>query len=670
VLFQPQIEDFEGREIVARAAVALTPTGATTPVFGAVWLQALIDVDRDVRTVSVYDIRVDRVRFPETLPETERLVAALERELPTLEFDLSLDRFLTSLENVESRRALAGELEMAPPVIVFRAEPSVLVMIDGDPVPEDIEGTNLARVINTPFLIVRDGDTQAYFLYAGADAWYTASTVTGDWSYTTQVPATVVAMAPDSSYVELPTLEEAAAAGVTPAIVVATEPTELIFTNGAPAYTPLADARLMYISNTDSTLILEIETQRHFTVLSGRWYFSVSLDGPWAFIESADLPEAFRDIPADSDIGDIRIHVAGTEEANEAVLDAEIPQTATIERGRVYLEVIFDGEPVFEQIPGTSLRWAVNTDKQVLAAEGRYWVCDEAVWYVSDSPLGPWEVAVERPQDVDLIPPENPNYNLKYTEIYGSTSDLVYVGYTPGYTHTYVYNITIVYGTGFHHPHWHSTMFFPRHATWGFHVRFHPWWGWSSGIVFSNGRFTFGIGFGGWTTWHRGWWGPVRVHVHWRGHPRGFYRGWNRGFYAGARAGFRAGARAGYRRSNLFRERDRTGARVREATPRPGRTDANRSAILNDAQSVSRTQANNVMADRDGNVFRSDSSGAVQQRVDGNWSPPAVGGEGQAVQAVQNVQTTRQRGTQLTNASRSGARGGRRGGARGGRRGG
>ena len=53
VLFQPQIEEFEGREIVARAAVSVTPTGATTPIFGAVWLQALIDKSKGKHRVML-----------------------------------------------------------------------------------------------------------------------------------------------------------------------------------------------------------------------------------------------------------------------------------------------------------------------------------------------------------------------------------------------------------------------------------------------------------------------------------------------------------------------------------------------------------------------------------------------------------------------------------------
>ena len=699
VMFQPQVEEFEGNRIVGRSAVSVAEGGAA-PVFGVVWMNARVDVDRDARAVTFTNIEVPRVRFPEA--DTDRqgqLVAILEREMPTWDLELSLDRFVAALDELEDAQALSAALDMTPPEIVFRTAPSVLVVIDGDPIIEEIPDTGLSRVINTPFLLVRHEGTGEHFLYAGADSWYTASAVAGPWSYTVRVPSEIAAMAPEEPGLDVPRGDDAANAGVNPELVIATVPTELLFTAGQPEYTALADARLMYVSNSDSTLVLELATQRHYTVLSGRWFTSTALQGPWEFIESEELPQAFRDIPDASSIADIRVHVAGTEEAKEAVLDARVPQTAAVELGRVALDLMWDGEPEFEAIPGTSMSWGVNTNMQVLAAEGRYWVSDNAVWYVSDAPAGPWDVATARPEEVGSIPPENPNYNLNFNYVYGSTADVVYVGYTPGYTHTYIYRVTVVHGTGFHHNPWHRHHFWPHHSTWGWNVRFNPWTGWSFGMSFSNGRFTFGIGFGGWHSWHHGWWGPAPFSAHWRGHRRGFYSGWHRGFSHGARAGFRAGARAGYARGNLFTTQNRTGARVRSAQPRPANLNRAASARLNAPQALSRTQGNNVFSDRDGNLYRRDTGGNWQQRAEGNWQNldradgaqrpaaaqtrpqvadraaaarpasgdaprPAASGQASRVQGLNRANNARRVGTQRTNNFR-GAAGARRGGGGG-----
>ena len=255
---------------------------------------------------------------------------------------------------------------------------------------------------------------------------------------------------------------------------------------------------------------MEIATQRHFVLLSGRWFASEGLQGlqgSWSFVAANELPAAFADIPEDSDISHVRVWVSGTEEAREAVLDASIPQTAAVSRSATF-QVTYDGNPRFENIEGTSLQHATNTAEQVIKDGNSYYCAKDGVWYVADQAYGPWAVATAISEAVRTIPPSSPVYNTKYIYIYDTTPDVVYVGYLPGYTHSYVYNGVIVYGTGWYYSPWWGTMYYPRATTYGFHVRWNPWWGWSFGASWSSGRFTFGIGFGGWGGWHRaGWWG-------------------------------------------------------------------------------------------------------------------------------------------------------------------
>ena len=65
------------------------------------------------------------------------------------------------------------------------------------------------------------------------------------------------------------------------------------------------------------------------------------------------LPASFRKIPANSEIGDVRASVAGTDEAIDAVMDAQIPQTATVKRVTPDLKVTYDGEPKWVAIHST-----------------------------------------------------------------------------------------------------------------------------------------------------------------------------------------------------------------------------------------------------------------------------------------------------------------------------
>ena len=264
----------------------------------------------------------------------------------------------------------------------------------------------------------------------------------GPWKFTQSVPTQVKSLAPVEEEKEARAQAEAAmeeageeldpGSPSPPAILIATEPTELIVTNGEPAYKPVGPVGndLLYIENSESDVLMEIATQRHFVLLSGRWFASEGLQGPWSFVAANELPAAFADIPEDSDISHVRVWVSGTEEAREAVLDASIPQTAAVSRSAT-IQVTYDGNPRFENIEGTSLQHATNTAEQVIKDGNSYYCAKDGVWYVADQAYGPWAVATAIPEAVRTIPPSSPVYNTKYIYIYDTTPDVVYVGYLP-----------------------------------------------------------------------------------------------------------------------------------------------------------------------------------------------------------------------------------------------
>lgn len=617
LVFQPQPEALDGNTLSGRAAVSVEVTDQE-PVFGVVWYEARLETDRDNRIATIGDFTVTRVGFPNA-EEAHRdsLARLLEAEIPAWELDIAMDRILTSLELAETRRRSAEGLNMDPPVILFSQEPAILVTIDGEPRLQQIEGSDLMRVLNTAFTIILDRNARTYWLAAGENAWYSAPDYDGPWTLNDHVPAEVEALAPEPlpedeqrqeelpEGVEVDAEGEDAEPGPPPAIVVATEPTELIVIEGEPELTPISSTDLMYVANSESDIVLDLISARYFVILSGRWFTADTFDGPWVNVPADQLPERFAEIPFDSEMGHLLFSVAGTEQASEAVMENQIPQTAAIDRSST-IEVEYDGQPVFEPIEGTEMRYAVNTADQVIQVESRYYAVHEAVWYESDSPKGPWTVATEVPDEIYEIPADSPVYNVTYVEVYQSTPEVVYVGYYPGYTHSYVHNTVIVYGTGWWHPGWVGRWYYPRPATWGFHVRWNPWWGWSFGFSWSSGPFTFYVGRGGW--WRGGWWGPSR----WRGYHRGYHRGWHHGYRSGFRAGFRAGSNAA-RRNNIYN--------------RPNNLDRNVPADRARADArgrVAQGRDNNVYADRNGDVFRNNNGNWEQRTRDGWQSNDAV----------------------------------------------
>ena len=72
-----------------------------------------------------------------------------------------------------------------------------LVLLDGDPVYIDAEGTSLRRVANTPFFLVQETGNGTLYL-KGGDIWYTAREITGPWVPTTDPPREAVDLAEKS----------------------------------------------------------------------------------------------------------------------------------------------------------------------------------------------------------------------------------------------------------------------------------------------------------------------------------------------------------------------------------------------------------------------------------------------------------------------------------------
>ena len=403
----------------------------------------------------------------------------------------------------------------------------------------------------------------------------------------------MAAQAPKSEAVEQ--ADETSKPGAIPKIIVETEPSELISATGDPEFTPISGTDLLYVSNTESDVLKDINNQNYYVLLSGRWYAGANLNGPWKYVPGEKLPEDFAKIPEDSEMGTVLYAVPGTDVAAEAVLDAQIPQTAIIDRKLATLSIEYDGNPKFETLKGTKLTYAANTATPVIKVNKQYYACNEAVWFVAESPKGSWTVATFVPDVIYTIPPESPLYHVTFVRIYKVTDDVVYVGYTPGYTGTYVYHTTIVYGTGYYWPGWYGYYYYPRRSTWGYHVRWNPRTGFRFGLSYSSGPFTFTIGGGGW--YRGGWWGPGR------------YRGYHRGYRHGSRAGYRAGYRAGQRNaSNIYQNKSNTNRSPAQS----------KNAGKQAKGSAASKRANNVYADKNGNVHRKSDKG-WEQKTKSGW---------------------------------------------------
>lgn len=673
IIYQPQPDKLEGNQLSGRMAVSVELTKSDKPVFGALWFEARLQTDRATRTATIADLDITQIRFANPDEQkADKLRNLLETEIPNWQLPIEMDRLLTTLDLAEKKSQGAEKIVNNPPIILFSSEPAVLISLDGEPQLAQIDSSSLKRVVNTPFTLLFDSNKKTYYLYADKDTWYTTSDFRGKWRQADDVPREVAALAPvETDQRQLDKSATQAEAGTPPNIIIATEPTELITSQGKPEYKPIDNTSLLYMSNSDSDVLLDINSQLQYVLLAGRWYVSEYLKGPWRYVPGEKLPADFAKIPEGSEMETVLFAVPGTNEAKEAVLDAQIPQTAAIQRTTTGPTVKYDGDPNFQPIEDTTLTYAVNTITPVIRVANQYYAVDQGVWFVADKPDGPWQVATSIPDEIYTIPATSPLYNVTFVHVYQATPEVVYVGYTPGYTHSHVYHDTIIYGSGYHWPGWFGSYYYPYPATWGYHVRWSPWRGWGFGFSYGNSPYRFTVGYSGW-------WGPRSYY----GYRNGYRHGYRDGSSAGYRSAYNAGQRADVRQ-NLYQS-DRNQQRLAASQSPPtvqaaslsssGKAAVGGVTALGAAAVISNNRSNDVYSDKSGDVYRKAQQG-WQQRSEGGWQDtkpsqlPSQPTSRPTTQQLDRSYQNRQRGAQRASTYRQSG-GGRPGGGRVGRGGG
>jgi hypothetical protein len=634
-IYQPQPEYFSGNTLKSQSAISVLKSNSQDPVFGVFWSVDRVATDRDTRKVAIESVKVTNIKIPADSSRSEQsyIRTALETNIPKVEDDLSLDDLLASLDQDLEENKLSKDINNQLPKVVYSNQPSMLVLIDGAPQLRKNKSWGMNVVVNTPFTIVQNKNGK-YYLYGGSH-WYSAPSSTGPYAYSNdKVPHKIKRIARKLKKSERETNEMAD--NVAPDeriynIIVSTSPEELIQSDGNPDLAPIEGTSLLYVKNSDNDIFVDTKSQDYYVLLAGRWYQSKALNSnsSWGFIPSNELPPDFAKIPEGSPKDHVLASVAGTEAAREAVMDAQIPQTAKIDRRTATTQVEYDGEPQFKPIPGTNMEYAVNTRSKVILNGGRYYAVDNGIWFVSNSPTGPWEVSTDRPDQMDEIPPSSPVYNLKYVYVYETTPDYAYMGYTPGYLDSYVYGPTVVYGTGYYYDPWFGDYYYPEPWTWGFDMGYDPWDGWGFGMGYGFDWLNMDYGYD-WGGWCGGYWGPSAY--------RPAYTSWGDRFHGERHGGF-------YGRNAIGN--GRTGFDMRYANnlyrDRQGVIPRNNAGRVSNFYSGRQTVGNNVFSDRSGNIYQRGNQGQWQQRINRQWAP-VRNAQPNFTDALQRQQFMRERG--------------------------
>lgn len=614
-VYQPQVERWQDGVLEARAAVSIDKPGTEANTLGVVWFKANTRVDKEADVVALDDVTLVKSSFPSDPANAEAYAADLREHAATGLRRISLARLQASLAVAEAEAGATKSVTLRndPPRIIYSETPAMLVLIDGKPQLRQLAGTKLLRVINTPALIVFEESSGTYFLRA-LKAWWSAKTPEGDWTAAPKPPGALsTALKAATSNVNLmdePPAEiaTAVAGGGAPKLTVSLEPAELIQTAGHPEYTPITGTELLYVKNTNSQIIIDVANQDHYVLISGRWFRSKSLaEGPWAYVASDRLPSDFAKIPESHPKGDVLASVSGTAQAQQSLVDNQIPQTATVDRKKATTTVRYDGQPELKPIPGTTLEYVVNASVPVIKLGNAFYAIENGVWFSAASLNGPWHVATEVPPAIYTIPADSPLHYVTYAKVYRSTADAVYVGYTPGYYGTVAAPTgVVVYGTGYYYPAWVGAYWYPAPLTYGYGTAF----GWGAATGFTIGAIAgaaWAGGAWGWRGWGPGWHGGGNVIVNnFNFNHANIYNRWTNNSVH-TRIDNRVGNRVGERIGN----RGQIGRRELSRGP------AARSAAATIRHNHPR--ANDIYAGRNGEVMRRGTQGWQEHR-NGNWA--------------------------------------------------
>ncbi len=532
LIYQPQVEKWEDNLIHLYSAVELKSGKDSVTKYGVVRFNARAEVDKINRLVTLDMVQITKLTFPAAADREGELTALLQKKVPGITRTISLDRLQAALE-AAGEEIRGVEVKNDPPKVIIADKPSLLVLIDGTPQLREIQGTKLQRVINTRAVLLLD-DKNTYYLRV--QDWWLKTEDLDLWSYAEKLPDDMnkaeeyvvkqaASQTPQDDQVSKPSsLKEAGKKAEIPVVYVEFGPAELLETKGEPQYKPVPGTGLEYAENTNGNVFRL--SGRYYILISGRWFGAASLQGPWTFVPGGDLPTDFAKIPLKDPKSTVLASVPGTPQAHEALIANSIPQTASINRSEAELNVKYDGEAVFAPIQGTSMSYAQNTSSPVIKVSDNNYYCVEAgVWFKALAPQGPWRVADSVPTEIYTIPPRSPLYYVTYVKIYGSTPDVVYAGYTPGYYGTVVSSssTTVVYGTG-----WYYAPYVGPTA----------WYGWpytygvGAGFTYaSTSGWSFGFGYGySYYPWYYPWWGPMAYYGY------GWYPYYGWGAWGGAAA--------------------------------------------------------------------------------------------------------------------------------------
>ena len=633
LVYQPQVASWEKQShLSAFSAVSHRTTAGDKPALGTIKIEADTKVSVTERLVNFQKMKIAEANFPTLSKDQVReITAAIEKVIPDDDRIIALDRVLANIDKSQLVPKTVEGIKADPPTIFFSKTPAVIMNLDGEPIWSPIKDNDLKYAVNTNWDLFQHVPTNTYYL-RNNDAWLKASDIKGKWSPAGQLPDSFNKLPSEDNWkdVKANLPGKAVAASAVPTVFVSLTPGELIRLTGEPSYLLVQGTNLLWVSNTESDVFRMGKTGPVYYLVAGRWFSAPDFTGPWTFA-TPTLPADFKKIPLEHERSRVLASVPGTDQAAEAVLLAQIPQTARVSKKETKApEVAFQGNPEFAPIEKTTVQRAVNTDKDVFKIGDLYYMCYQGVWFSGKSATGPWEVASSVPEQIYQIPASSPAHHVTYVTIEeDNDDDWVVFAAAAGYTGMMMAWGCTVWGTGYYYPpYWgyggYYPYYYPHFPTYGYSAWYNPWtgaYGRSAGIYGPYGGAGVGARYNPRTgTYARGAaaYGPYGA--------RGVAQAYNprTGTYAATRQGsnvYGSWGSTAVQRGDDWAKTNRYTNRQTGNTTRTIRTDEGSAVTRRGAGggAVGVGDGGNVYAGKDGNVYRRQ-DGTWQKHDNGGWS--------------------------------------------------
>ena len=187
-----------------------------------------------------------------------------------------------------------------------------------------------------------------------------------------------------------------------PKIFVGYRPSILLSVDGEPVLSDVPKTNLKFVVNTQWPLFFDSENSSYYIPVGQQWLTASSLEGQWS--PTKKLPRDMPKVPQDKQWSALKKIIpppAKSGGVTPAVFYSDKPAEV----------ILFDGQPVYAQIPDTQLTYATNTNNVVfvLTPTQQFYYLTAGRWFSANDLEGPWTYATpDLPADFTKIPPSSP----------------------------------------------------------------------------------------------------------------------------------------------------------------------------------------------------------------------------------------------------------------------